>query len=814
MSFPSQIESWFEAKGWRPFEFQREVSVAWRLGQSGLVHAPTGFGKTLAAMLGPLSSAAEGDEDGALPAAFQVLWITPMRALANDTAHTLQQFVEELGLNWTVALRTSDTSSSQRAKQKQRLPTVLVTTPESFAMLQTYSGWEQRFRAVNTVVVDEWHELLGNKRGVHTELCLTRLRAVQPDLRIWGLSATLGNVQEALDVLLAGKSEDARIIKGDHSKRIEIETLIPTSIEHFPWSGHLGIKLVEAVWERVMQAGTSLIFTNTRSQAEIWHQTLRAHVGEVADNQLAVHHGSLEKEVRLAVEARLKAGSVKAVVCTSSLDLGVDFTPVDRVFQIGSPKGIARLTQRAGRSGHRPGEVSRVIGVPTNALELIEFAAARDALSRGEIESRIPLMKPLDLLVQHVCNAVVAGEVAAERLFQEAQSTWAFRDLTEEEWSWVIEFATQGGKALQAYPAYKKLALENGVLRFQDCKQHTQQRFNMGTIVADSEITVKLQRGGVLGGVEEGFVARLRPGESFVFAGRLLELVRIQGLVAHVRPAKRKKGAVPSWQGGKSPLSSELSTAVARCMEEHLHDSVNPVPELAAVSPILDIQRSWSEIPRMDRLLVEITKIRGEVHCACFTFAGRLVNEGLAALMAFRLGRERDVAIRTTVNDYGISLQHTAVDDPWPERTHCLFETDALLDDLESSIHAAELAKRQFRGIARVAGLILQGFGKHQKSARQVQISSSLLYDVFEKYDPDNLLYRQARLEVMQLQLELTRLQTTLDRLNSIPDQIHFTPRLTPMAFPLWADQIGGSVSTLSRDEQVLRMLQELEDAI
>jgi ATP-dependent Lhr-like helicase len=653
-----RLEEWFGRKGWEAFGFQRETWAAYLAGTSGLVHAPTGIGKTLAVWGGPLlEGVAEGEEARGERTALRVLWITPLRALAADTLQALREPVEGLGLGWAIEARTGDTSPSQKARQKARLPAALVTTPESLSLLLTYPETRERMATLRAVIVDEWHELLGTKRGVQTELCLARLRAWRPDLKIWGLSATIGNLEEAKAVLL-GPDGVARgaVVSGKTPKRVEIETLIPEEPGRFPWSGHLGTRMLEAVIGRIEGAGTTLLFTNTRSQTEIWHQALvdaRPEWGET----LAMHHGSLEREIREEVEARLRAGTVRCVVCTSSLDLGVDFSPVEQVLQLGSPKGVARLMQRAGRSGHQPGATSRVIGVPTNAFELVEFAAAREAMDAGRIESRVPMEGALDVLAQHLVTVAIGGGFTEEAMRAEARSTHAFRELTDEEWGWVLEFVTSGGPALRAYPDYKKVAAdEAGVFRVEDRRMAQLHRMNIGTISSSMAVAVRMTNGKRLGTVEEGFISRMKVGDQFVFAGRRLELVRFREMTAEVRPpTKKKKGnLVPKWGGGKSPLSTELAETVLAKMAEP--DGPESGPEMRAAREILDIQSTWSRLPRAGELLVESTETDEGRHFFLYPFAGRLVHEGLAALCAFRLSRAEGVTVHTSFNDYGFSL--------------------------------------------------------------------------------------------------------------------------------------------------------------
>ncbi|MGF1483376.1 MAG: ligase-associated DNA damage response DEXH box helicase [Opitutales bacterium] len=810
MTPQQQFNGWFTGQGWKPFTFQKQTWKAFRDGESGLIHAPTGLGKTLAAWGGPLLEIIRSKPTEAVP--LKVLWITPLRALAGDTVQALQRPATELGLPVLVEKRTGDTSASAKKRQRQRYPTALVTTPESLSLLLSYPETRDAFATLEATVVDEWHELLGTKRGVQTELALARLRDWFPKLRTWGLSATLGNLDEALAVLLGSEQAQGRLIRGRFDKKIVIETLLPSEMETFPWSGHLGLKLLDEVVESLEQARTSLVFTNTRSQTEAWFQALLRARPDWKD-VLAIHHGSLEREERDAVEADLAAGKLRAVVCTSSLDLGVDFTPVDQVLQVGSPKGIARLTQRAGRSGHQPGSVSRIVGAPTNAFELVEFAAARDAMERGEIEARRPLIRPLDVLLQHLVTCALGTGFKHDALLREVRSTHAYADLTDDEWKWAVDFSHTGGDALQAYPDYHRLSRENGRYFVANERIARRHRMSIGTITSDSAVAVKLAGGRTLGTVEEYFISRLSPGDRFTFAGRQLQLIRIKGLVAQVRQASSKgRGAVPSWQGGRSPLSTELAEAVCRKMEEADADTFDG-PEMRHAREILLVQREWSELPTRDRFLCEAARVKGVSLLFCYSFAGRLVNEGLATLAAWRLSRQQPLTLRITANDYGFSLQARKKFDVSEELIRNLLTPDELLDHLLSCMNAAELARRQFREVARVAGLVLQGFPGQRKGNRELQASSGLIYEVFERYDPQNLLLDQAKREILDRQLELTRLSATIDRLVALPIRLKSPKKLTPLCFPLWADQLSQRLTSESWEARVREMVAQLEEA-
>ncbi|MEY3897555.1 MAG: hypothetical protein RLZZ214_3076 [Verrucomicrobiota bacterium] len=794
------LQLFFDEKGWQPFDFQQETWAAYLAGKSGLLHAPTGLGKTLAVYLGPL---AESSGPGC-----QVLWLTPLRALAADTLRALREPLAALAPGLEAEARTGDTPAALRARLRKKLPHTLVTTPESLSLMLTHADFAEKLGGLRCVIVDEWHELLGTKRGVQTELCLARLRAWFPQLRVWGLSATLGNLTEARQALLGSAFAGSVEITADVKKPIVIETLIPKEIDRFPWSGHIGTRLAGQVADEIEKANVTLLFTNTRSQTEIWFQELLSIRPRWKD-RIAMHHGSLDRAERGLAENGLRDGSLKCVIATSSLDLGVDFSPVDQVIQVGSPKGIARLLQRAGRSGHQPGGVSRIVGVPTHALELVEFAAARDAALARKIESRTPLKMPLDLLVQHLVTCAIGTPFEPEAMRREIESSHAFAGLTDNEWQWALGFISNGGAALAAYPRYQKARLENGAYTVDDKHLIARHRLSIGTISSDPAVSVKFANGHTLGTVEESFISRFKPGSAFVFAGRQLALVRFRDRTATVKPARSPKGAIAIWGGSKFPLSTELSHAFAR----RLHGHGPPSLEMDAVAPILAIQQKWSRLPDDESLLVEHARSREGEHLFFYPFAGRLVHEGLAALVAFRISRAAGESIHTTQNDYGFSLtaKRGLHLDEESLRSHLTDEN--LLDDLVACMNTAELARRQFREIARVSGLILQTMpGKKDLTQRELQSSASLLYEVLERYDSGNLLLAQSRREILEKQLELTRLASVIRRLQSAPMHLVETENLTPMAFPLWADRLSATLpagDAATRLEAMLRALNQ-----
>ncbi|HEY0821797.1 MAG TPA: ligase-associated DNA damage response DEXH box helicase, partial [Rhizobacter sp.] len=724
------VLAWMAERGWTPFDFQQAVWRAVEAGESGLLHATTGAGKTYAVWLGALMAFMRS---GGPTPPLTVLWITPMRALAADTLRSLHEPLAALeGLSpWTVGARSGDTSAGERSAQNRRLPSALVTTPESLSLLLARADAREVLGRVQMVVVDEWHELLGNKRGVQVQLALARLRRWSPSLVVWGLSATLGNLEEAMHTLLG--HDRGRLVRGRLDKALVIDSLLPSRADRFPWAGHLGLTMLPQVVDEIAGSGSTLVFTNTRSQAEIWYHAILEARPEWA-GLIALHHGSLDRAVREWVELGLKNGELRAVVCTASLDLGVDFLPVERVLQIGSPKGVARLLQRAGRSGHAPGRASRVTLVPTHSIELVEGAAARAAVAAGHIEARHSPQQPLDVLVQHLVTVALGGGFVAEALYEEVRSTAAYAQLSRESWDWCLSFVQQGGPSLTAYPDYRRAVPdEHGVWHVPEARLARRHRANIGTIVSDASMTVQYLGGAKLGSVEESFVARLKPGDVFLFAGRQLELVRTHEMTAFVRRATGRKPAVPRWNGGRMPLSTTLADAMVQQLalaDAGRFDS----PELQCAKPLLDLQHDWSALPTPGTLLAERIATREGTHLFLYPFAGRHVHLGLASLIAWRVAQRSPRTFSMAFNDYGLELL-CADEVDWagllPQVLQPAGDTGTLLHEVLASLNASELARRRFREIARVSGLIYQSFPGERRSAKQLQASSSLFWEVF-----------------------------------------------------------------------------------
>ena len=825
---PGPASQWFSARGWRPFDFQREVWAAVARGQGGLLHATTGAGKTYAVWLALLQrfGAQQSLEKRAEPEPtatrklksappLTVLWVTPMRALAADSMIALQAPMADLAPSWTLGSRTGDTSSAERARQSRRWPTALLTTPESLTLMLARPDASSELASVQAVVVDEWHELMGSKRGVQLQLALARLRQWQPGLMVWGMSATLGNLPLAMQALqaVAGPGETnpaAQLVQGKTDKSLVIDCLIPDNPGRYSWAGHLGARMQQAVVDEIARSGPTLVFTNTRSQAEIWYQLLLAARPDWAGD-IALHHGSLDPSVRQWVEMGLKAGRLRAVVATSSLDLGVDFLPVERVLQIGSAKGVARLLQRAGRSGHAPGRVSRITLVPTNTLELLEAAGARAAAQAGNIESRSVPDKPLDVLVQHLVTLALGGGFRRAEVFEELKTAWSYRHLSPGEFDWAMAFCERGGSSLKAYPDYHRIAPDaDGIYRVSDAAIARRHRLGIGTIVGDATLQVKFLRGAKVGTVEESFIARLNKGDCFVFAGRMLEFIRVHEMTAYVKKATKSKGAVPSWQGGKMPLSSELADAVLALMQRAA-DGDFAEPELLAAQPMLQTQARVSRLPLPGTLLVETLRSREGHHVFVYPFAGRHVHLGLASLVAWRLASVTPATFSLAVNDYGFELLSAEAFDTASVVNRAVFSCERLTEDVLASLNSSELARRRFREIARVAGLIFNGYPGAPQSQKSLQASSSLFFDVFQKYDADNQLLAQATDEVLAQELDIDRLSATLRRIASKAVQAVPLAQPSPMCLPLLVERLRDKLSTEQLSARLDRMLQAID---
>jgi ATP-dependent Lhr-like helicase len=724
----------------------------------------------------------------------------------------MQNVVDELDIPWQIQRRTGDVSSSVKQKQKRQMPEVLITTPESLHILLAQKGYPKRFNSLSSVVVDEWHELIGSKRGIQTELGISRLRAMKPNLNIWGVSATIGNIEEAADVLhgVYPKTEKPVIVRAKHSKKIHVHSVLPDEVETFPWSGHLGTKLIPKVLPILDKSGSTLIFTNTRAQSEIWFQQL-LEANPYLAGTMALHHGSLDRSVRDWVEESLHSGLIKIVVCTSSLDLGVDFTPVDTVIQIGSPKGVARFVQRAGRSGHQPGADSTIWFVPTHALELIEAAALKDAVKDMQMENRDPILKPFDVLIQYLITLAVSEGFEPDSLFDELKHTFAYQTLQPDEWNWILNFIQTGGQSLTRYDEYNKVEVdEDGIWRVFDLKIARRHRMSIGTIASDSMLRVRYLKGSNLGRVEEWFISQLNTGDTFWFAGRNLELVKIKDMTVYVRRAKGASSKVPSYMGGRMSLSSNMSNRLRNKLRE-ANDGATDSIDLKTIKPILDIQRKRSILPNANQFLIEKSWSNEGCHCFFFPFEGRYVHEGMSALIAYRISKITPITFSIAMNDYGFELLSDQ-DIPIAEALeNDIFSEENLIRDIMGSVNDAELARRRFRGISQIAGLVFAGFPGNQKKGKHLQMSSGLFFDVFMEYEPGHLLIQQAYDEVLSTQLDEARLRVALQRIQKQSVVVKEIDRFSPFAFPIYVDRLRERLSSEKLTDRIKKMQQQLE---
>lgn len=796
---------WFDRNGWTIFPFQQKTWDAFLDGYSGLVNAPTGSGKTYSLLIPSILAALDQPIDG-----LKLIWITPIRALAKEIHISASRAIKEMNIPWEVAIRTGDTSGHERQKQWSKPPQILITTPESLHVLMCKARYDDFFRSINAVIVDEWHELVGSKRGVQTELFLSRMRGINPDLRIWGISATIGNMDEAVDVLLGHeKPLKWMVIRADIKKEIQVETIIPEEIDTLPWAGHLGLSMLEKVLPILHQSNSTLIFTNTRAQCEIWYQNLLELDPSLA-GIMAMHHGSIARELRDWVEQHLYDGYLKAVVCTSSLDLGVDFRPVETIIQIGSPKGVARFIQRAGRSGHAPGEISKIYFVPTHSLELVEAAALREAIANQELEERIPYIRSFDVLIQYLMTLAVSDGFDPDQIYREILKTFSYYSVTKEEWNQVIRFLTSGSDSLQAYDEYRKIAFYKGKYLAVNKKIAQRHKLSIGTIVSDAMIKVKYVRGKNIGTVEEWFISQLNIGDNFWFAGRPLELVRVKGMEAQVRNSSKMKGKIPSYMGGRMPLSTEMSKVLRKKMADYLINKVDDI-EIQSLVPLFELQMERSVLPDHNQFLIEYFETKEGYHLMMYPFEGRLVHEGIAALVAKRIASIDPMTISLAMNDYGLEILSNTPIDVDSIITPDLFSTVNLAGDIQSSINSVEMSRRRFRDIAKISGLIFQGFPGKEKRERHLQTSSSLLFDVFREYESDNILYLQTYDEVMTFQLEEARLRQALERIQSQEIIIVKPTQVSPFAFPIMVDSLSRErLSTEKLEDRIEKMKLEI----
>ncbi|NNL93731.1 MAG: ligase-associated DNA damage response DEXH box helicase [Saprospiraceae bacterium] len=799
-----RVKNWFKSNHWEVYDFQMNTWQHCKEGYSGIVNAPTGSGKTYALLFGAFISYFNENDDLS-PKGPIIIWVTPIRALAKEIKISSERALKGMGLDWKVGIRSGDTNTTERKKQIKNPPQIFITTPESIHVLLATKKYPSFFKGLHTLVFDEWHELMGSKRGVQCELAISRLKGLNPSLKIWGISATIGNIDEAGDVLLGNHNREKKVlIRANIKKQIDVIPIFPDVVEKYAWAGHLGLKLADKLIPIIQTGKTTLIFTNTRAQSEIWYQTLLDKLPDLAGS-MAMHHGSISREIRDWVEDRLYEGELKVVVATSSLDLGVDFRPVETIVQIGSPKSVARFMQRAGRSGHEPGAVSKIYFLPTHSLELLEAAALRSAVEKVSVEERIPYIRSWDVLIQYLMTLAVSEGFTPDLIYKEVKNTHCFDSMQPEEWQRILNFLVQGSQSLKAYDEYQKVIVEEGVYKIIDRKIAQRHRLSIGTIMSDAMLSIKYLKGGRIGTVEEWFVSHLNVGDSFWFAGRALELVMIKDMNVLVRKSKKKTKRIPSYLGGRIPLSSEMSEVLREKLYEYESGNYQD-EELNRLSPLFDLQNEKSSLPSKNEFLIEYFETKEGFHLLMYPFEGRYVHEGMGALIAQRLSRILPISFSFAMNDYGFELLSDKKIDVEKLIKKDLFSPNGLGTDIQSSINATELAKRRFREICRISGLIFQGFPGKVKKNRHLQASSSLLFGVFQDYEPENLLYLQTYEEVMTFQLEEARMKNALNRIQNQTFIVSYPQKPTPLAFPIIVDRMREKMSSEKLNDRIAKM--------
>lgn len=803
-------KSFFKRQGWTAFPFQLETWNAFLQGKNGLLHAPTGSGKTYALWIPIALHLIRKNKNfkEKLPPGVKAIWITPLRALSVEIKQAAEKMVLDLDLPLTVGIRTGDTSASERVKQKTKMPDLLVTTPESLQLLLATKGYDKIFKNCEAIVIDEWHELLGTKRGVQMELALSRLKTIVPKLQLWGISATIGNLAQAQEVLFGVNQnpEQTVLVSAQIHKKIRVESVLPEKMETYPYRGHMGLHLLDQVAEIIKSSKTTLIFTNVRSACELWFQRLLEKYPEFA-GEMAMHHGSISRETRHWVENAIRNEELKVVVCTSSLDLGVDFAPVESIVQVGSPKGVARFLQRAGRSGHQPGKESRVYFLATYAMELIEASALRKAVENGIVEGRVPYLNSWDVLIQYLNTLAVSDGFYPDEIFKEVKSTFCYQEMTPEEWQWIINFLVYGSQSLQAYDEFKKVELDpDGFMIIRSRRTAMHHRMSIGTIVSDASMMVKFLSGGYIGSIEESFASRLQPGDTFIFGGKKLTLFKIKNMQVLVqKAAANATSKVVSWSGGRMSFSAQMS----ELMRQEIHLANKPEQlsvELEALEPIFKRQRKESIIPNANEFLIETFKTREGYHAIFYPFEGRFVHEALASVLAYRMSLLSPISFSLAYNDYGFELlsdQEFSIQDLLDNN---LLSTAHLHSDLQASLNATEMARRKFRDIAIIAGLIFTGMPGKAVKAKHLQSGTQLLFEVFKEYEPNNLLLQQAYRETFEHQLEEGRLLLALERIALQEIVVQQCSKPTPFSFPIITDRLREKLSSESLAERIKKM--------
>ena len=768
-ALPARFLDWFQARGWTVRPHQAAVLRGIAEHPAVLLTAPTGGGKTLAGFLPSLVDLSRLPQTGTRP--LHTLYLSPLKALAVDVRRNLEAPVEEMGLAIRAEARTGDTPQSRRKRQRTYPPDILLSTPEQLALMLSYRDADRYFANLRFVVVDELHAMAPNKRGDLLALGLARLRSLAPQVRMIGLSATVAD-KETLTRFI-GVGEAATLIDGGPGPVPEIDIL--ASKVRVPWSGHLTRHALPEVYETIRQSQTALVFVNTRAQAEIvFHALWRLNDDNLP---IALHHGSLAPEQRRKVEAAMVRGELRAVVCTATLDLGIDWGAVDQVIQIGAPKGLSRLVQRIGRSNHRMNEPSRALLVPSNRFEVLECQAAAAAVRQGELDAEPRRAGGLDVLAQHLLGMACAAPFDPDRQYAETLRAAPYRELARAEFDRVLDFVATGGYALRRYERFRRLVRdEDGLVTVAGPVEARQYRLNVGTIVEAPMIRVKLRRGRMLGQVEEWFIEQLEVGDTFAFAGEILRFEGMHETTATVTRAASAEPSVPSYYGGKFPLSTYLAARVREMLGDPEKQRALPTQ----VKEWLRLQQWRSVLPKADELLVETFPRGGKHYFVCYPFEGRLAHQTLGMLLTRRMERAGLRPLGFVASEYALavwSLNPVRQPDP-------LFGEDMLGDDLEEWLAESNLMKRTFRNVAVIAGLIERRHPGQEKTGRQLTISSDLIYNVLREYEPEHVLLRATYADAATGLLDIQRLAAMLARVQG-HIVLRALDRVSPLAVPL-----------------------------
>ncbi|WP_037518969.1 ligase-associated DNA damage response DEXH box helicase [Sphingomonas sp. LH128] len=771
---PSEIAAWFDSRGWQVRSHQQEMLAAADRGHHALLVADTGAGKTLSGFLPTLAAFCPSRlGPGKSPEGLHTLYVSPLKALATDVQRNLLTPVEEMGLPLRIETRSGDTPSDRKARQRARPPHILLTTPESLSLLLSYPEAPELFASLKRVVIDEVHAFATGKRGDLLALSLSRLQALAPDIQRAALSATLADPDEYRGWLAPwGEIESVELVVGEPGADPRVEILLPRE-ERIPWSGHAATWAIPQLIEQIKAHRTTLVFTNTRFLAEyIFQELWDANEGNLP---IGIHHGSLSREARRKVEAAMADGKLRALVCTASLDLGIDWGDIDLVVQMGAPKGSSRLLQRIGRANHRLDSPSEAVLVPGNRFEFLEAFAAQEAVREGQRDGDAFRPGGLDVLAQHVMAMACAGPFREEALLAEVRSSLSYAWVDETIFARVLEFVATGGYALRAYDRFRRIVRDrDGTWRLTHPEHAARHRLNAGIIVDAEMLDVRFRNGRSLGKVEEGFGASLEPGDTFRFAGMDLEVEALKDLELIVRAAKRS-ATIPSYMGQRMPISTHLADRVRTMLADRAGWARFPDD----VREWLEVQDWRSHLPAPGQLLVESFPHRGLAYTSYYTFEGWNANQSLGMLITRRMEDQGLAPLGFVATDYTLVVWGLkAVDDP-----AALLSPDILTHEFVDWVQQSYLLRRAFREVAVISGLVERQQPGKRKSGRQVTFSTDLIYDVLRKYEPDHLLIEAAWADARARMTDVARVADVLDRAAREIDHV-MLDRISPLSVP------------------------------